>query len=490
VTDEIARVEEELREREAALQAIDLELRRVEAEGATWSGQQTRLERTRDEMERQLAELQAAAETARREAVIAREERARLEQELTAHRDAWQAMTETIADREAAWEQVRDEESELRVIHARAEAALSDLDRRLTAAHAGLDQARARLDALAREEAEHRQTLAQLEGVRSEAGTQLEDLFRRRDELAAELRALDERLAEVGAATEALEAKVRGLRRSIEERGEERHRLELRRAEKEAALRSIRERLEAEWGRPYEKLAAEAERIEGEPHVLRAELQAIAADIERLGPINMLAVEEHEEESARLAFLTSQRDDLYRARDDLQTAIRQINRQARELFTETFEKVRANFRRTFGSLFEGGTCDLWLTNPDDPLESDVEVSASPGGKRTQRIHLLSGGERALTALALLFAVYLVKPSPFCVLDEVDAPLDEANVGRFIAMLQEFKKETQFIVITHNPRTMEAADWIYGVTMEEPGVSTIVGVQLEEALAGAAAAGEA
>ncbi|HKJ92129.1 MAG TPA: AAA family ATPase, partial [Longimicrobiales bacterium] len=113
--------------------------------------------------------------------------------------------------------------------------------------------------------------------------------------------------------------------------------------------------------------------------------------------------------------------------------------------------------------------------------SPVEVSASPRGKRTQRIHLLSGGERALTALALLFAIYLVKPSPFCVLDEVDAPLDEANIGRFLAMLQEFKKDTQFIVITHNPRTMEAADWIYGVTMEEPGISTIVGVQMDEVL---------
>src|SRR5690606_35637357 len=138
---------------------------------------------------------------------------------------------------------------------------------------------------------------------------------------------------------------------------------------------------------------------------------------------------------------------------------------------------RENFNGTFQALFEGGTCDLWLADPDDPLESPIEISASPRGKRTQRIHLLSGGERALTALSLLFAIYLVKPSPFCVLDEVDAPLDEANVGRFIAMLQKFKADTQFIIITHNPRTMEAADWIYGVTMEEPGVSTIVGVRI-------------
>jgi chromosome segregation protein len=202
----------------------------------------------------------------------------------------------------------------------------------------------------------------------------------------------------------------------------------------------------------------------------------------------MLALEEHEEESRRLSFLQTQRDDLVKARDDLQSAIRQINKTARELFNDTFEQIRLHFQSTFQTLFEGGECDVRLEDPEDPLESPIDIIASPRGKRTQRIHLLSGGERALTALALLFAIYLVKPSPFCVLDEVDAPLDEANIGRFIAMLQRFKLTTQFIVITHNPRTMEAADWLYGVTMEEPGISSIVGVHLEEMLAGAGAPG--
>ena len=142
---------------------------------------------------------------------------------------------------------------------------------------------------------------------------------------------------------------------------------------------------------------------------------------------------------------------------------------------------------TFLRLFEGGEADLWLMDPDDPLESPIEIHASPRGKKTQRIDLLSGGERALTSLSLLFGIYLVKPSPFCVFDEVDAPLDEANIGRFIRLLQEFSEETQFVVITHNPRTIEAADWIYGVTMEEPGVSSVVGVKLDEALETAGAA---
>src|SRR5690606_4861533 len=237
-------------------------------------------------------------------------------------------------------------------------------------------------------------------------------------------------------------------------------------------------------GRPFEELAQEAEPVEITDLVLaRTELQTVVTDIERLGPINMLAMEEYDEESKRLEFLTTQRDDLMKARDDLQQAIREINKTAKDLFNETFTAIRENFQTTFQTLFEGGECDIRLEDSEDPLESPIDISASPRGKRTQRIHLLSGGERALTALALLFAIYLVKPSPFCVLDEVDAPLDEANIGRFIGMLQTFKERTQFVVITHHPRTMEAADWLYGVTMEEPGISSIVGVKLDEVLAG-------
>lgn len=482
VSDRIAELEEELREREAMLQTLAFELQRAKTDEAARTGQHEKLLRVRDEMERRFQQLEAAGEEARQTAAAARAEQARLEEELHGLRASWQADEDEIARLEAEWETVRDEESELRVVHARAESGLAELERRIAAAIAGAENSRMRLESLGREEAEHRQTLEQMQDLRIEAGATLQDLFTERDELSGQIRVLDERLAEAAEAADALEAQVRSLRRSGEETAEERHRLEIRRTEAESELRAMRERIAAEWGRPLEQLLQEVERVEGEPDALRAELNALMADIERLGPINMLAVEEHEEESRRLEFLTSQRDDLVRAKNDLQTAIREINRTAKELFLETFEQIRANFRRTFETLFEGGTCDIWLTDPDDPLESDIEISASPRGKRTQRIHLLSGGERALTSLALLFAVYLVKPSPFCVLDEVDAPLDEANVGRFISMIQEFKAETQFIVITHNPRTMEAADWIYGVTMQEPGVSSIVGVRLEEALA--------
>jgi chromosome segregation protein len=152
------------------------------------------------------------------------------------------------------------------------------------------------------------------------------------------------------------------------------------------------------------------------------------------------------------------------------------------MFLETFEAVKANFDTVFQTLFGGGECDLRLANPEEPLESEIEILAAPRGKRIQHIRLLSMGERTLVATSLLFGLYLTKPSPFCLMDEVDAPLDDANVGRFTRLLEEFKPKTQFIVITHNPRTMHAADAVYGVTMQEAGVSTIVGVRLGEAAA--------
>jgi len=194
--------------------------------------------------------------------------------------------------------------------------------------------------------------------------------------------------------------------------------------------------------------------------------------------VNPLAIEEHDEEVKRYDFLSNQRADLSDARNSLQAAIREIDATAREMFMTTFTQVRENFRHIFMTLFGGGECDIRLENPDLPLDCDIEVHASPRGKRTQRIHLLSSGERALVALSLLFGIFLTKPSPFCLLDEVDAPLDDANIGRFVRMLNEFKQKTQFIVITHNPRTTtEAADAVYGITMQEPGVSSVVSVRM-------------
>jgi chromosome segregation protein len=302
---------------------------------------------------------------------------------------------------------------------------------------------------------------------------------------------------EADSALEATERAVDEARRHAAALADDLHHAELRLTELSGRRTAIRERLEAEWRRPLEDMIAAHVAVEGEDQALRAELEAIREQLEAMGPVNPLAIEEHEEEVKRLDFLTAQRADLASARTSLQQAIREIDATARELFLATFTQVRENFRQIFMTLFGGGECDLRLEHPETPLECDIEIHASPRGKRTQRIHLLSSGERALVALSLLFGIFLTKPSPFCLLDEVDAPLDDQNIGRFVRMLNQFKQSTQFIVITHNPRTTtEAADAVYGVTMQEPGVSSLVSVRLrggasvDEALEGRLVADEA
>ncbi len=218
--------------------------------------------------------------------------------------------------------------------------------------------------------------------------------------------------------------------------------------------------------------------------VLKEEVENLKAKLKSLGPVNLLAFSDYQEEKKRLEFLISQRDDLIESEKTLTETINEINTTAQRKFMETFEKIRENFKKTFETLFgPDSEADIKLI-PDengviDPLESKIEIMAKPKGKRLQSIDLLSAGEKTLTAIALLFAIYLVKPSPFCVLDEVDAPLDDANIERFINLLKTFSKDTQFIIVTHNKKTMESADTLYGVTMEEEGVSKIVSVRFKQ-----------
>jgi chromosome segregation protein len=474
----LAAAEEAALEADETRRVQEAELRRVEMDTAAHRHHHVRMQQDRETMARTLAGLRDTVATAGGQMERLEARLAELTGEVDTAAEDEAAGRDRLTELEARWEEARDQESELRVSVARAEAELKETERRLGSARQGSSGAEQRLEAIEREATELRAALEGLSDVRERAGGEIEQLFASRDREAGQLALVEARLAEVDAELAELGERVRVARRRETESTEERHRLDLLVADLRSRIERARERLEVEWGRPWDALVSAASPLEhGTLEEWRRELRETTVALDALGPVNMLAVEEHEEEERRLNFLREQRDDLVRARDDLGDAIRQINRTAREVFMETFNAVRENFQRVFQSLFQGGECDLWLAMPDDPLESPIEIQASPKGKRTQRIHLLSGGERTLTALALLFALYLVKPSPFCVLDEVDAPLDETNVVRFIQLLNDFKAETQFIVITHNPRTMEAADWVYGVTMEEPGVSTIVGVEM-------------
>jgi len=210
------------------------------------------------------------------------------------------------------------------------------------------------------------------------------------------------------------------------------------------------------------------------------QIEALQKRLDEIGPVNLVAIEEYEETEQRHQFLTTQHDDLVSAKAQLLEVINRINTQTRQMFLETFEKIRDNFRAMFTDVFGGGKADLILSDENDVLESGIDIVARPPGKQLQSISLLSGGEQTMVAVSLLFSIYQVRPSPFCVLDELDAPLDEANINRFVRVLQRFLAHSQFIIITHNKRTIGMADVLYGVTMEEHGVSKIVSVKFHKA----------
>lgn len=199
--------------------------------------------------------------------------------------------------------------------------------------------------------------------------------------------------------------------------------------------------------------------------------------IDHLGPVNMMAIDQFDELEQRHDFLTTQRQDLLDSIRSTGEAIKRIDITTRERFREAFVAINENLQQTFSTLFGGGRAGLVLLDESDILESGIDIIAQPPGKRLQSIQLLSGGEKALTAMALMFAIFRYKPSPFCLLDEIDAPLDDANIGRFVEMLRGMQDHTQFVLVTHNRKTMEIADRLYGVTMEEPGVSKLISVKL-------------
>jgi chromosome segregation protein len=333
------------------------------------------------------------------------------------------------------------------------------------------------------------------------------------DRLRGDVRHSDEELAELRAGADAREATIRDQRRALDALRAEVGELDLARVAAESDLahlastcveavqatldQVLAEVEEAERdGRAapgqeiVEEPEEEAAEEEGEPAVPAAVAAArtapatpedaiaeLKAKIDRLGPVNMMAIEQFDELDSRHTFLTAQRQDLRASIAATGEAIKRIDETSKERFREAFAVINRNFQETFAVLFGGGRAGLTLLDETDLLESGIEIVAQPPGKRLQSVQLLSGGEKALTAIALMFGIFRYKPSPFCVLDEIDAPLDDANIGRFVEILKQMQEQTQFIIITHSRKTMEIADRLYGVTMEEPGVSKLISVKL-------------
>jgi chromosome segregation protein len=298
------------------------------------------------------------------------------------------------------------------------------------------------------------------------------------------------------------EESLRELRRRLTEVQQQRGTIEVELAQKTMSVQNLRERIQQKYQVNLDDVRSECITItiadEGPARIETLTPEQMAASgaatdwtsvadqvislqkrIDEIGPVNLVAIEEYEETEQRFNFLTQQNDDLVAAKAQLMEVINKINTQTKEMFMETFIKIRDNFRLLFMEVFGGGKADLVLSDEGDVLESGIDIVARPPGKQLQSITLLSGGEQTMTAVALLFSIYQVKPSPFCVLDELDAPLDESNINRFIRVLQRFITQSQFIIITHNKRTIGMADVLYGVTMQEHGVSRIVSVKFHK-----------
>jgi len=300
-----------------------------------------------------------------------------------------------------------------------------------------------------------------------------EQIYEKRDKIDSDKESFEVKYHEIRDKILNLESQIKKYRKQHDSSLERTRQLELNIQENKMKSEVIKERIQEEYnidisiGIPYEGINAEE---------YEQNIETLKFKIKQLGQVNPLAVNEYDTESKRLDFYKKQYDDLEQAIDSLQKTIDKINLTARKQFKETFGLIKTNFEKVFSNFFVNGEGSLALEEGVDPLEADIEIFVRPKGRRVQTLNLLSGGEKTLTAISLLFSIYLVKPSPFCILDEIDAPLDDVNIRRFTDALHSFSNDTQFIVITHNKRTMEAADTLYGVTMEEEGLSKLVSVK--------------
>ncbi len=341
-----------------------------------------------------------------------------------------------------------------------------------------------------REAEESRIKKEALELENTALSTELEQFSGQRDQVVRQLESLRLQREEALLELQAIEAQRLENQKLLEELRRKQHELEMENAQVGFAIDRLKERIFNAYQidllvqQDMAQTQAEAALVfDGQEPVsledARLVIQKQREKLQKMGPVNLVAIEEHTEMKARYEFLTQQEQDLIQAKEDLHKAILKINRTTKELFTETFAKVQQYFSEYFKLLFQGGQAELVLLDENDVLESGVEIVARPPGKKPQTISLLSGGEKALTATALMFSLFKVKPSPFCILDEIDAPLDETNVERFCNVLKEFIVGSQFILITHNKRTMNLADAMYGITMAQTGVSRVVSVKFSD-----------
>jgi chromosome segregation protein len=448
---------------ERDLQALEMELRRIEE-------RRQEIARAQAEADSALRQIDIDEANTRRELEDARRHMAEA-QEATGVAESVLGERRRVVDKQAARAtEVKVEATQSRERADRERSVLAQLDRSLAQLNAREDRLREDVAIADRDQGQAAGRILLHRGRVSEAA---HDAALARDELSVLRGRFDEAQVGLGEA----EAALKELRGVLEERSNQLNDLTLRERELVLSLEhlidQVRDKHRVEL--TYALSDYHARPIPDAEVATRAEeLQRL---IDRMGEINLTAIEEYQENAERYEYLTSQRRDLEEALSKLDKAIRQMNRESRAMFREAFTAINERFKRIYPLLFRGGQAELRLTDPQDMLETGVDIIAQPPGKRLGSLELMSGGEKALTAVALIFAIFQYKPSPFCLLDEVDAPLDEANIGRFADAIQQMTDRSQFIIITHSKRTMEYADVLYGVTMEQPGISKLVSVEL-------------
>jgi len=399
------------------------------------------------------------------------------QQELTTHQ-------EEIEERRKEYDERSLRAGELRVKGASLEQQLAGLNAEAGRVTGELNEISARKAEKTSAIKRDQERLADLDYQMKEKQGLLERLADSKNSQEQNLEELRQRRETLLAQKQQKESSLREVQEVLDTVKQELHELELEKTQLKLNLKSLETYLEEEYKldltlETSEKQAEEnlPENFEN-PEAIQARVNELKAKINAMGSVNLVAMEEYNELEQRYEFLSQQLADLKAAKENLQRLITKINQESRERFSDTFTQVRAKFKEVFRRLFNGGDADLVLVDETNLLETGIEIIARPPGKRLQNISLLSGGEKALTAIALLFAIFLIKPSPFCIFDEMDAPLDDTNTMRFGRILQEFAKKSQFIVITHNKITMERADVLYGVTMQESGISSLVSVKFK------------
>ena len=484
---EAAGLERDLWELTAALDAKTVERRDAERESANSGAALRQMESETARIERRLQEWSLASERNREARTQKQELIARRQQEAAAFEAEREGLETQLAELQAQLDGLRGEREALQQAAAEASAALAGLEERRRNAQSNYEQTRRMADAQGARIAQIEQQMeasaaekARREQETSELGAQHGQLAEKRATAVAEGARLTELANELRTRMTELDGKLRALRHETEEVREQRANLTARAAKLASDIEHIDATCLNDLGAEASALREDASvvRIEGEALTVEEEAaRALKQRLEAMGPVNMMALEEYNETAARHSFLETQRNDLLESIENTQASIKEIDDVSRVKFDEAFKVINENFSVTFSKLFGGGQAFMKLTDEENSAESGIDIVASPPGKKLQNILLLSGGEKALTALSLLVGIFQFQPAPFCILDEVDAPLDETNVGRFAKLIADMAATTQFVVITHSKRTMQQADVIYGVTMQEPGVSKIVSVNL-------------